>query len=155
MKHVWMTIAALSAAALPIADASAQPPAWSKEQTAVWEVISQSWADETARNGKWPEAYAADQMVSWEPDWPMPRYKDSLTKWSRFNDKQRKSLEYEIWPAAITLSGDTAVVNYTAVQISQRAEEKPERDSLGITETLVRRGGSWKFLATTGFNLKK
>ena len=151
-----LTSAALAAAFLvaPISMTHAQAPTWSKEQTGVWQVVSQSWADEVAKNGKWPEAYAADQMVSWEADWPMPRYKDSLTKWSRFNDSQRKTLQYEIAPAAITISGDTAVVNYTAVQISQRGDEKPDRDVIGITETLVRSGGTWKFLATSGFDLK-
>lgn len=152
------TLLAAAAAAIHLGMASAalaQAPTWSSEQTGVWEVVTQSWKDEVARNGKWPNAYATDQMVAWDADWPMPRYKDSIAKWSRFNDSQRQTLQYEIAPVAIAVNGGTAVVNYTAVTISQRAEDKPEREAVGIVETLVRSGGGWKFLASTSFNLKK
>jgi len=151
-------LTAATAVAITLATANlaaAQAPTWSAEQTAVWEVVSQSWKDEVAKNGKWPDAYATDQLVAWDADWPMPRYKESIAKWSRFNDSQRKTLQYEIAPVAIAVNGGTAVVNYTAVMFSQRAEEKPEREAIGLVETLVRSGGNWKFLGATSFNLKK
>ena len=147
-------VAAALAFAAPFA-AVAQAPTWSAEQMSAWNVIERSWADEVAQNGKWPAAYADDNMVAWEAEWPMPRYKAALAKWSRFNDSQRKTIQYEISPVAIAVSGSTAVVNYHAVQISQRDKDKPERDVLGITETLVKSGGTWKFLSTSGFNLKR
>ena len=37
---------------------SAMADDWSKDQTAVWSVVSQSWEDEVARNGKWPGDYS-------------------------------------------------------------------------------------------------
>ena len=146
--------AAAFAFTIPLA-AVAQAPTWSPDQMAVWRVVEQSWADEVAQNGKWPVAYADDNMVAWEADWPMPRNKASMTKWARFNDAQRKTLLYEISPVAIAISGSTAVVNYHAVQYSQRDKDKPDRDVLGITETLVKSGPRWKFLSTSGFNLKR
>ena len=147
------SVAAL-ALSIPVC-AFAQAPTWSTEQMGAWSVIEKSWADEAAQNGKWPAAYADDNMVAWEADWPMPRNKASLTKWSRFNDSQRKTMQYEIAPIAIAVSGSTAVVNYHAVQFTQRDKDKPERDVLGITETLVKSGNTWKFLSTSGFNLKR
>jgi hypothetical protein len=78
-----------------------------------------------------------------------------MEKWSRFNDKQQQTLECEIAPAAITIAGDTAVVHYTGVTISQRAQDKPDREMFGAVETLVRSGGTWKFLTITGFDLEK
>ena len=78
-----------------------------------------------------------------------------MEKWSRFQDKQRQTLEYELAPAAITVSGDTAVVHYTGVTVSQRGQDKPDREMFGVVETLVRSGGSWKFLSLTGFDLEK
>lgn len=143
---------AAAAASLPAA-AAAQAPAWSPEQTAVWNVVSQSWADEVARNGRWPASYVHDRVVAWDSSWPFPRYRASLEKWTRFRETDTRTLEYEIAPAAITISGDTAVVHYTGVNVSQRAQDKPDREMFGAVETLVRSGGSWKFLSVTGFDL--
>jgi hypothetical protein len=141
---------------LGLAGASvAQAPTWNAEQTAVWKVVSQSWADETAQNGKWPGSYVDDNVISWSQENPMPSYKDSLIKWSRFNESQYKTIHYDISPAAIAIRGDTAVVNYVAINVSQRATEKPDRDVNAIIETLVKDGNSWKFLSTSSFSLKK
>lgn len=135
--------------------ATAQAPTWNAEQTAVWKVVSQSWADETAQNGKWPGSYVDDNVISWSQENPMPNYKDSLIKWSRFNESQYKTIHYDISPAAIAIRGDTAVVNYVAINVSQRGTDKPDRDVNAIIETLVRDGNSWKFLSTSSFSLKK
>lgn len=135
--------------------AAAQAPSWNAEQTAVWKVVSQSWADEAAQNGKWPGSYVDDNVISWSQENPMPSYKDSLIKWSRFNESQSKTIHYDISPAAIAVRGDTAVVNYVAINVSQRGTDKPDRDVNAIIETLVRDGNSWKFLSTSSFSLKK
>lgn len=133
----------------------AQAPTWNAEQTAVWKVVSQSWADEAAQNGKWPASYVDDNVISWSQENPMPIYKDSLIKWSRFNESQGKTIHYDISPAAIAIKGDTAVVNYVATNVSQRGTDKPDRDVNAIIETLVKDGNSWKFLSTSSFSLKK
>lgn len=149
VRTCMVAIAALS---LPAA-AAAQAPVWSPEQTAVWNVVSQSWADEVARNGRWPASYVHDRIVAWDASWPFPRDKASLEKWTRFREKDERTLEYQIAPSAIAISGDTAVVHYTGVNVSQRAQDKPEREMFGAVETLVRSGGTWKFLSVTGFEL--
>lgn len=133
----------------------AQAPTWSNEQLAVWNVVTQSWADEVAQNGRWPGNYVHDRVVAWDNSWPSPRYKTSMEKWTRFENAQRRTLEYELAPEAITVSGDTAVVHYTGVTVSQRAQDKPDREMFGVVETLVRSGGNWKFLSLTGFDLEK
>ncbi len=135
--------------------AAAQAPTWSAEQTAVWKVVSQSWADEAAQNGKWPSSYVDDNVISWSQENPVPIYKDSLVKWTRFNDKQQKTIHYDISPAAIAVRGDTAVVNYVATNVSQRGTDKPDRDVNAIVETLVRDGTGWKYLSTSSWSLKK
>lgn len=145
-------LAAALAAALPLS-VVAQEPTWSREQTAVWSVVTQSWADEVARNGRWPSEYVHDNVVNWDSSWPMPRYKASIEQWTRFDNTQRQTLEYELTPAAIALAGDTAVVHYTGVTVSQRAQDEPDRDIFAVVETLVRSDGEWKFLSLTGFDL--
>lgn len=152
MKTRLTAIAAFAAMSLAT-PAAAQRPTWSAEQTAVWNVVSQSWADETARNGKWPGTYLHDRFVSFDADYPMPRHRGSFEKWIRFNDGQRQTLNYEIAPAAITIAGDTAVVHYTGITIAQRGTDKPSRETFGVSETLVRQGGQWKFLSSSGWGI--
>jgi hypothetical protein len=127
---------------------------WSKDQTAVWSVVSQSWADEVARNGKWPADYIHKDVVGWGASWPQPRHGASMIKWSRFSEQAGKTLIYELFPVAVVVVGDTAVVNYNAVSIGENYEMKRERTATGLIETLVRDGETWKFLSLTSFEIK-
>ena len=138
---------------------SAQAPTWSTEQQAVWSVIDRSWSDEIARNGRWPGQYVHQNVVSWGPEWPMPRYRDSIERWSRFYDTQSRVLQHELSPAAISVAGNTAVVHYSAVSMRQREvgrgqpPAEAEREAYGIVETLVRDGSNWRFLSSVSFPL--
>jgi hypothetical protein len=133
--------------------ASAQMPTWSAEQQSAWKVVSDSWVDDVAQNGKWPAQYADPQFIGWSPDVPSPRGLAASIRWSRFNETQGKVIHYEITPQAIAISGSTAVVSYTLLIVSQRGTDKPDRDQEGITETLVRSGNTWKYLSSIGFPL--
>lgn len=155
--RLFLAAVALAAATPLAAPALAQAPSWTPDQQSVWAVIEQSWKDEVDRNGRWPTSYVDANVVTWGPEFPMPRYRESMERWTRYYDKAAKTVQYEIQPMAIVLNGNTAVVNYGAVTMSQREvargenPPKPERDVVGITETLVRTAGGWKFLATTSF----
>jgi len=127
---------------------------WSKDQTAVWSVVSQSWEDEVARNGKWPADYIHEDVVAWGVSWPQPRHGASMIKWSRFNEQVDKTLIYELFPVAVVVVGDTAVVNYNVVMMAENYEAKRKRSSQGLIETLVRDGQTWKFLSLTSFDIK-
>jgi hypothetical protein len=133
---------------------SAMGDDWSKDQTAVWSVVSQSWEDEVARNGKWPGDYIHEDVVSWGASWPQPRHGASMIKWSRFGEQSGKTLAYELFPVAVVVVGDTAIVNYNTVSVAENYEMKRERSAQGLIETLVRDGGSWKFLSLTSFDIK-
>jgi hypothetical protein len=141
--------------------ASAQAPSWSAEQQAVWSVVSRSWTDEVARNGRWPGQYVHPNVTSWGPEWPMPRNKESIERWSRWSDRNGQVVQYELSPAAISIAGSTAVVSYSAISMLQRqtatgpANEAPQREAVGITETLVRDGSEWRFLSSTNFTIPK
>jgi hypothetical protein len=160
MRHKLISVAIVGglfiAQPLP---ALAQAPTWSTEQQAVWSVISRSWSDEIARNGRWPGQYVHQNVVSWGPEWPMPRYRESIERWTRFTDTQSRVLQHELSPAAITVTGNTAVVHYTAVAMRQREvtrgqnPDAPKREAYGVVETLVRDGANWRFLSSTSFPL--
>ena len=75
-----------------------------------------------------------------------------MMKWSRFADESdTRTLIYELFPVAIVVVGDTAVVNYNFVTLSEDAKKERTRESSGQVETLVRDGKTWKFLGLTAF----
>ena len=76
---------------------------WSKDQTAVWSVVTESWGDEVAGNGKWPSNYIHEDVVAWGASWPQPRDSASVTKWSRFDQQDGKTLIYELFPVAVVV----------------------------------------------------
>ena len=125
---------------------------WDRQQSAVWEVVAQSWVDDVAGNGKWPSDYVHKDAVSWTAVWPAPRGKASMEKWSRFSAQNGKVLEYELFPMAIVVENDTAVVHYSVVEMSENHEKKRKRNQSGNVETLVKDGKTWKFLSLTGFD---
>jgi hypothetical protein len=127
---------------------------WSKEQTAAWAVVTASWEDEVAGNGKWPSNYVHQDLVAWGASWPQPRDSASVTKWSRFDQQAGKTLIYELFPVAVVVVADTAVVNYNSVTVAENYEMKRKRSTTGLIETLVKDGKSWKFLSLTSFEIK-
>ena len=120
----------------------------------VWEVVQQSWVDDTKETGKWPKDYVHDKYVTWGAESGGPVYKDASIKWSRFGDESNDTLIYEISPAAITVEGATAVVNYYATTVSTNAEDKRERTVVRISEVLVKNGRKWMFRAGSSFEPK-
>lgn len=126
---------------------------WSKEQGAVWSVVTQSWVDESAKNSNWPNNYVHKDVVAWGESWPQPRNVESMAKWSRFGEQTDTTLIYELFPVSIVVAGSTAVVNYNAVTVGNNYEDKRERSALGLIETLVYDGKTWKFLSLTSFEI--
>ena len=125
---------------------------WDRQQTAVWELVSQSWVDDTAGIGKWPGNYVDEDARSWNAGWPVPRDKASIAKWSRFGAQNSKVLQYELFPLAIVIKNDTAVVHYSVVSVTENHEQKRKRDQTGNIETLVKDGKNWKFVSLTSFD---
>jgi hypothetical protein len=157
MNYARFGAAAAVALALSVPYAlSAQMPSWSAEQKAVWAYVEQSWVDDAAQNGKRPADYADPQMIAWGASHPSPRGREAMIRWGRFEATQGKTLQYEITPQAISISGNTAVVAYTVFMVREEGtEKKVERAREGVVETLVRSGSGWKYLATSGFTISK
>jgi hypothetical protein len=78
--------------------------------------------------------------VSWGASWPQPRNSASVTKWSRFDQQTGKTLIYELFPVAVVVVGDTAVINYNSVTVAENYEMKRKRSTTGLIETLVHDG---------------
>lgn len=151
MNKAW--IVTVVAALVLGSAAQAQAPTWTKAQTKVWEYVQQSWVDDAAENGKWPGDYTHDNAISWGSDWPFSQNKATWEKWTRFRDKGSQTIAYEISPNAIAIAGDTAVVHYTAVTVTEGADGDYERNVMGIVETLILDDGEWLYLSSVNLEL--
>jgi hypothetical protein len=60
--------------------------------------------------------------------------------WSKFDQQAGKTLIYELFPVAVVVIGDTAVVNYNPVTVAENYEMKRKRSNTGLINTLVRNG---------------
>jgi hypothetical protein len=59
-----------------------------------------------------------------------------------------------LFPVAVVVVGNTAVVNYNSVTMAEDYEMKRKRSTMGLIETLVKDGNNWKFLSLTSFEIK-
>lgn len=134
----------------PVAEAAEH---MSESESEVWAVVAASWEDETNETGAWPSEYLHEDARGWGAEWPMPRDAESIANWSRFGAESGESLVYELFPMNVTVSGDTAVVYYASVQVREDHEEKRERTSTGLVETLARTNAGWKFIGLTSFEI--
>lgn len=132
--------------------AVAQEREWNSEQTEVWGVVAQSWVDDAAENGNWPGEYLHEDALGFSAEWPAPRRAESIVEWSRFGDGRSQTLKYELFPMAISVSGDTAVVQYSVVSMDQEGDSEAKRTVGYTNETLVRVDGEWKFLSLSGWD---
>lgn len=149
-KQIQTIFAAVLMTAAPLALADDHMTA---AQAEVWGVVAASWEDETKETGAWPGDYLHPDALGWSAEWPVPRGAESIVKWSRFGAESGETLTYELFPMKVTVAGDTAVVSYASVQVTQNHEGKRERNSTGMVETLVRNEGGWKFLGLTSFEM--
>ena len=121
----------------------------------MWSVVEQSWVDDAGETGKWPGEYVHEKVIGWGSDFPVPRGKDSLEKWTRFDDATSQILEYELFPHAVVVEGDTGVVHYSVVTVTEGKEGKTVRQVDGVMETLHRSDGTWKFISTGFFVIRR
>jgi len=126
---------------------------WDNDQSELWNTVAQSWVDDVGETGKWPDSYVHDNVVAWGSEWPIPRGKNSISKWTRFGNANSEVLEYELFPLAIVVEGNTGVAHYSVVVVRKNHEGKHKRRVDGIIEALHRVKGSWKFLSLGGFTI--
>ena len=153
MKIVPSIAALLLAASAVVIPAAFAAEPMSEAESEVWAVVAQSWVDETEETGAWPSEYLHDDAHSWGAEWPMPRDAESIVNWARAGAAASDTLVYELFPMAVTVTGDTAVAYYSAVQVTEDYEGKRERETTGLVETLVRTEAGWRFVGLTSFEM--
>ena len=130
------------------APASAQT--WSPEQQEVWKVEELQWKLAAAKDSSWIEKMVHPNLSYWDKNRPGPQTKASLLLWDRYNNSSSTVLQQELFPIAIVITGNLAVVQYSYSVARENYKKEQELVSGRYTDVLVKEKGTWLFIAWAG-----
>jgi hypothetical protein len=148
VQRLAIVIALASAALLQPAQASAQT--WSPQQQEVWTVVQAQWRASMAKDAGWTERFLHRDFRGWGADAPAPRDKESASRWARYEMEGGSTAVQDLTPMAIVVHGNTAVVHYHFSEAQTDREGKHRTVHGRYTDTLVKEGNQWRFLAWSG-----
>jgi hypothetical protein len=146
MRRVAMLVL-LIALGLPAA-ANAQD--WSPEQTEVWDTVVAQWAATRAKDHTWPERTLHPSFLGWTDTYPMPRDKEGVKAWERYDSEGSQVHAQELNPVGIVVEGSTAVVHYYYSTAAEDRDGKHKTTHGRYTDVLVKHEGKWLFIAWHG-----
>lgn len=123
---------------------------WSAEQQEVWKFEQQQWAMAAAKDLSWIDTMVHPNIVYWDRGQPMPQDLASLKRWNRFNSASGTTLEQELHPISITITGNIAVVTYYYTTVSENYKKERESVSGRYVDVLMKENGRWRFIAWAG-----
>jgi hypothetical protein len=141
-------IALATAALLQPWQAAAQT--WSPQQQEVWGVVQAQWQASMAKDTGWMERFLHSDFRGWGADEPAPRDRESASRWARYDMEGGSTVVQDLAPMAIVVHGNTAVVHYHFSQARTDREGKHRTVHGRYTDTLVKEGNQWRFLAWSG-----
>jgi Domain of unknown function (DUF4440) len=123
---------------------------WSQEQQEIWKFEEQQWQMDQDKDMSWIDTMVHPNVSFWGTGEPLPRNKASLARWDRYSSANATTLEHELFPLSVTITGDVAVVQY-GYRIA-RENYKKERETVTghYMDVLLKEGGSWRFIAWAG-----
>ncbi len=116
----------------------------------VWSAVEAAWDADEKGDKRWIDRMLTEDFAGWSKNSPAPRDKSSTAMWDRFNDEQGKSVAHELYPLAIVVHGDTAVVHYLYTNAYEGKDGEVEVSNGRYTDVLVLGIDGWKFLASHG-----
>ncbi len=120
---------------------------WTEAQSAAWKVSADTWERDLKQDSGWIQDSTHASVSAWGADYPAPRGRSSLHRWSEHGKTVNKMLMYDLSPLAIAVTEHAAVVHYYYTTASKSVVDgKVETVHGRCTDTLVRDGNSWKFL---------
>lgn len=130
---------------------AAQAQQWSKEQQEVWAFEQKQWAMGAAKDLSWIDSMVHDNLSYWSDDRHAPQDKASLARWAKYDSQNATVIEQELYPHAIAITGNVAVVQYSYAVASEATSDKKRKMTQGrYTDVLVKEDGKWRFLAWAG-----
>ena len=136
--------------ALALAASGASAQTWTAEQQAVWKVEEQQWKMSKDKDASWMDKMVHPNLSYWDNEQVAPRNQASLKQWDRYSSANATTLEQEIFPISITITGNVAVAQYRYTVARENYKKEREMSSGRYTDVLIKDGGQWKFLAWAG-----
>ena len=135
----------LASAVLLCWTGAASAQTWTSEQQEVWKVEEQQWQMSKDKDMSWIEKMVHPNLSFWATGQNTSQNKASLSRWDRFSSTTNTTLEQEIFPISMTITGNVAVAQYH-YEIA-RENYKKERETVQghYTDILVKDGGRWLF----------
>ena len=123
---------------------------WTAEQQEIWQLEQQQWKMAMAEDLSWIDTMVHPNISYWETGQPMPQNLSSLTRWNRFTAASGATLEQEILPISVVVTGNVAVVNYYYSAV--REDHKKDRETVTgrYMDVLMKENGRWRFIAWAG-----
>ncbi|HME38285.1 MAG TPA: nuclear transport factor 2 family protein [Steroidobacteraceae bacterium] len=128
--------------------ASAQ--ALSADQQEIWKVEHQQWKMAADKDLNWIDKLLHPNMQFWETGAPMPRDFASIKHWGRYEVESGTTLEYEIFPISVTITGNVAVAQYHFMLARENYKKDRETVTGHYMDVLIKEGGRWQFIAWAG-----
>ena len=123
---------------------------WSAEQQEIWKFEQTQWQMAKDKDMSWMDTMVHPNLSYWDIDQQSPQDKASLGRWTRYNSGNNTVLEQELFPIAITITGNIAVVHYRYVVARENYKKDRETVSGRYTDILMKDGGKWLFISWAG-----
>lgn len=123
---------------------------WNAEQQEVWNLELQQWKMAAAEDLSWIDSMVHPNLSYWESGQPMPQNLASLNRWNRYAAANGATLEQELMPISIAITGNVAVVNYYYQVAREDNDKKREMVTGRYMDVLMKDNGRWKFIAWAG-----
>ena len=129
---------------------SASAQTWTKEQQEIWTFEQQQWQMSMDKDASWIDKMVHPNLSYWEIGQPMPQDRASLARWNRYSSANTTTLEQELFPISIAITGNVAVVQYW-YQVARENEKKEHETVHGYyMDVLLKENGTWRFIAWAG-----
>ena len=136
--------------ALAMFASAASAQTWSTEQQEVWKLEEQQWKMAADKDESWIDKMVHPNLSYWDNDQVAPQTKASLTRWNRYNNGNVTTLEQEIFPISMTITGNVAVAQYRYATARENLKKERETVSGRYTDVFMKEGGRWMFIAWAG-----
>ena len=123
---------------------------WTAEQKEIWDLEELQWKMAAAEDMSWIDTMVHPNLRYWETGDPMPRGRDSLKRWGKYQVDNSTVLEQELFPISITVTGNVAVVQYNYLIARENYKKEREMVTGNYTDVLVKENGRWQFLTWSG-----
>ncbi len=119
---------------------------WNKEQTELWNLVDQSWANFAAKDFDATLKMFHEKYSGWNNESPLPDNFNRVKKFYAMMHEYLEEFKYDLQPARIVIVDDAAVVHYYFSFTMTFTEGKKQHYEGRNTEFYVKQGNKWKLL---------